>query len=341
MRQRIFCFSLWPYILSATSALRYYFEVSVMLDFLFEQLLSLDSALIAAFLSAALSLMGMRLGVLTRGGALAAFATGFGVLCLEQRLFPPLFSMVVLGEASTRIRVRMDLLRARAARGSVPSAHESGSRSGESQIDAAISAGYELQIKKLHKPRGAGSVIGNGGVALLFAIAAGIASLVQSAGEAAQTGTAGDFRLCLLLFAAASGALAAAAADTVSGEIGRALRAKAVLITTFKPVEIGANGGVSLTGTIAGIAAAGFIGCIAALFAGFRPEYAAFSPKFALFVAISGALGGAVDSVLGATAEGRQIGLAGLRIALGNDGVNFLCTLVGALFAAVFIAVSG
>lgn len=308
-----------------------------MLDFLSVQPFSPQGALFAALFSAALSHMGLRLGVLTRGGALAAFATGFGVLFFEPRLFPALFAMVVLGEASTRIRVKMNLLRARATRGRNPSARDSGSRSGESQMDAAISASDELPIRKFHTPRGAGSVFGNGGVALLLAIAAGIASLVQSAGGAAQTGVAGEFQLQFLLFTAASGALAAAAADTVSGEIGRALRAKAVLITTFKPVEIGSNGGVSLAGTLAGIAAAAVIALIAALSAGLGVDSGGVSAKFVLIVTFAGALGGVLDSILGATVENRRLYFAGKPFSLGNDGVNFFCTLAGAVLAAVFV----
>lgn len=299
-----------------------------MLDFLSVQPFSPQGALFAALFSAALSHMGLRLGVLTRGGALAAFATGFGVLFFEPRLFPALFAMVVLGEASTRIRVQMDLLRARASHRSEPAARESGSRSGESQIDAAISASDELPIKKFHKPRGAGSVFGNGGVALLLAASAGIVSHFEFAG-----GVSPEF----LLFTAASGALAAAAADTVSGEIGRALRAKAVLITTLKPVEIGSNGGVSLAGTLAGIAAAAVIALIAVLFVELAGDFDGVSAMFILIVTFAGALGGVIDSFLGATVENRRFFFAGKPFSLGNDGVNFFCTLAGAVLAAVFV----
>ncbi len=295
--------------------------------------------LLAALVSAALSLAGHRLGVLTRGGAIAAFATGFGVLYFEPRLFPALFAMVALGEISTRIRVRKDLRRAAVAAPESALSNETNASSIESLSAHSNDAkAHSLNTRKLHKPRGAGSVFGNGGVALALAIMAGLSRFAAFGNSPVN-----EFGICpsnsayFLLFAAAAGALAAAAADTVSGEIGRAFRAKAVLITTFKPVEIGSNGGVSLDGTLSGIAGSAVIALIAAIFANFGPDFAANTPQFAIIVTISGALGSVFDSVLGATVEGRPFCIGGRALSLGNDGVNFLCTLAGAISAAVII----
>ena len=54
-------------------------------------------------------------------------------------------------------------------------------------------------------------------------------------------------------------ALAEAAADTGSSEIGMAFPGKTLLITTFRPVPPGTDGGVSLFGTLAAILGAGAV----------------------------------------------------------------------------------
>ena len=118
----------------------------------------------------------------------------------------------------------------------------------------------------------------------------------------------------LLMFACA-GALAEAAADTVSSEMGQALGAEPVLITTFRPVPVGANGGVSGPGTLAGIAAA-LVVSGAAVLARVVPGHG-----FAI-AATAGISGMLFDSVLGATLESARL--------LDNDQVN----LAGTLFAA-------
>jgi uncharacterized protein (TIGR00297 family) len=59
-------------------------------------------------------------------------------------------------------------------------------------------------------------------------------------------------RLLIALVAA----VAEAAADTVSSEIGQAVGGTPLLITNWKPAAPGTNGAVTLTGTAAGIAAA-------------------------------------------------------------------------------------
>ncbi len=121
----------------------------------------------------------------------------------------------------------------------------------------------------------------------------------------------------LLMFACA-GALAEAAADTLSSEMGQALGAGPVLITTFQPVPVGTDGGISGPGTLAGIAAALVISGIAVL--------TRTVPGYGLAIAAIGAVGGMFfDSLLGATLERRR--------ALNNDQVNFSSTLFAAALA--------
>lgn len=121
----------------------------------------------------------------------------------------------------------------------------------------------------------------------------------------------------LLMFGCAA-ALAEAAADTISSEMGQALGAEPVLITTIQPVPVGTNGGVSGPGTLAGVAAALVVSGVAVLLHAV-PGYG-----FAV-VAIAAISGMLFDSVLGATLE-----RAG---ALNNDQVNFSSTLFAAALA--------
>ena len=60
-----------------------------------------------------------------------------------------------------------------------------------------------------------------------------------------------------LFFALALAALAEAAADTVSSEIGQAFGGRPRMITTLRAVEPGKDGAVSLAGTLAGVAGSG------------------------------------------------------------------------------------
>ena len=110
-------------------------------------------------------------------------------------------------------------------------------------------------------------------------------------------------------------ALAEAAADTSSSEIGMAFSGRTVLLTSWKPVAPGVDGGVSLKGTLAAIVAAAIIASAAVLMRLVSIPYA---------VAIGGAgiLGSLVDSLFGALMERRGL--------LSNDVVNLLSTAAAA-----------
>jgi len=120
------------------------------------------------------------------------------------------------------------------------------------------------------------------------------------------------------LLVAAVAALAEAAVDTASGEVGKGTPAKVYLITSFRRIEAGTDGGVSVAGTLAGMVAG--IG-IALLAAGWR----LILPREIPLVAIAAILGGMADSVLGATLQ-----RAGW---LSNSAVNLAGTVCAALLA--------
>jgi uncharacterized protein (TIGR00297 family) len=119
---------------------------------------------------------------------------------------------------------------------------------------------------------------------------------------------------------AVSAALSEAAADTVSSEVGQARSADARLISNWEVVPAGTNGGVSWTGTVAGIAAAAVVSLVSVI--------TGLIPFKWLGISIVGAVAGMIaDSFLGAWLEQRKI--------LSNDAVNFLGTLVAACLAFI------
>ncbi len=172
--------------------------------------------------------------------------------------------------------------------------------------------------------RDATQVIANGGV---FAIAA-IAELVtQSA----------------VWYAIGIGALAASAADTWATEVGTLAGGEPVSIISGRRVPAGTSGGITLTGSLAGVAGSLFVALGTAL---------AQWPVTFTAVALGGIAGALSDSLLGATLQSRRwcdacekaterlvhdcgnrtrrIGGAGW---LDNDAINAACSVVGALVA--------
>ena len=123
-----------------------------------------------------------------------------------------------------------------------------------------------------------------------------------------------------LLFVAAMAALAEAAADTVSSEVGQATARGAYMITDFRDVPIGTNGAISVEGTLSGCVAASIISWVSA-------SSGLIDWRWTPLIAFAGIGGMFVDSLMGATWE-----TAGK---LGNDSVNFVSTIFAADLALV------
>lgn len=135
-------------------------------------------------------------------------------------------------------------------------------------------------------PRDVGQVLANGGVPALIAIGSYFATSKY------------------LFFIAYLGALSAANADTWATEIGVLSRAKPQLITTWKPVEAGTSGAISLLGT-----AAAFLGSLVIYLFSVLLIIASkmfLSPSFMFAPVMAGGLAGMFfDGLLGATIQGR------------------------------------
>jgi uncharacterized protein (TIGR00297 family) len=118
------------------------------------------------------------------------------------------------------------------------------------------------------------------------------------------------------------GSIATATADTLASEVGVTVQPR--LITTFKKVPPGTDGGISVVGTVAGIIGAGIIG-VAAYLLGINPD-----PFVTLKISIiAGTVGCFVDSILGAVLERRNY--------ISNEYVNLIATITGAALGIIMV----
>ena len=154
----------------------------------------------------------------------------------------------------------------------------------------------QLKVAEAKSGRSASQVMANLGIAALVLVIA-------------------DFRYAFL---PALAALAEVAADTTSSEIGTAFSGRTILITTWRPVPSGTDGGISLIGTAAGLIATLITAACGLCLGLIRIEPA-------MVIAGAATAGMLMDSLLGALLERRGY--------LNNDLVNLLGTLSAALIA--------
>jgi uncharacterized protein (TIGR00297 family) len=117
-------------------------------------------------------------------------------------------------------------------------------------------------------------------------------------------------------------ALAEAATDTVASEIGQARLRGAWLITTWERVAAGTDGGITVSGTLAGAVSGMAIAAVAAV-GGLLPVEKIWIPVVAGFAGMLG------DSLLGATVQRRGW--------ISNQGVNLVSTVGAAALACTIL----
>lgn len=154
--------------------------------------------------------------------------------------------------------------------------------------------------------RGVVHAFANGGIPAFLALAAGLTPPPLGA----------------VLALAYAGAVATAAADTCSSEVGKAYGRRTFLITSLRPVPPGTEGAISLEGTLGGFGGALLVALVG-------PLTGAYGLAAALLVAVAGLLGSLAESVIGTVAEARGW--------MGNDMLNALNTAIGALFVFLFL----
>lgn len=148
--------------------------------------------------------------------------------------------------------------------------------------------------------------------------------------HAAAKCSAGLIMACLALFADAPlvfqaafvASFATALFDTVSSEIGQLYGKTPILLTSLKIVPVGTEGAVSVEGTACGILASALM-ALAGMGVGLIPFEAVLVVMGAAFLA------NILESILGSTLE--QAGK------IGNEGINFLNTLAGAVFCMLLL----
>ena len=145
--------------------------------------------------------------------------------------------------------------------------------------------------------------------------------------------------------------IAAVCADTWSTEIGTTFKGKTVDIMSFKIVEQGISGGISLAGTLAGFFGSAVIALSSIFWLNMKHFY------YIIFIIFAGIIGNLSDSILGSSIQAKYkcnvcseiiekpfhcrrsaVLIKGFRW-INNDVVNFATAVIGGLFGFLFIEI--
>jgi uncharacterized protein (TIGR00297 family) len=130
----------------------------------------------------------------------------------------------------------------------------------------------------------------------------------------------------MLLLPAYLGSIATATGDTLASEIGQTWKGEPIMITTFKKVRPGTDGGVTVLGEFAAFAGSGAIALLSLMFL-------KYDMGLAFVVLAGGFIGTNIDSVLGATLQQKGY--------LSNNGVNLFATISGAIVSVILYSTLG
>ncbi len=145
--------------------------------------------------------------------------------------------------------------------------------------------------------------------------------------------------------------IAAVCADTWSTEIGTIKGTKTVDILSFKVVERGNSGGISLAGTLAGVVGAAIIALSSIFWLNVKNFY------YIIFIIFAGIIGNFSVSILGSSMQAKYkcnvcseiveksfhcsksaVLIKGFKW-MNNDTVNFATAVIGGLFGFLFIEI--
>jgi uncharacterized protein (TIGR00297 family) len=178
----------------------------------------------------------------------------------------------------------------------------------------------QIGLAESRRGRGASQVAANMGVAALAALILPPNISVGSGFPPAYLGIhiGQVVILSSAVLTASIAALAEAAADTISSEIGQAIGGTPIFITNGRAVPPGTDGAITLAGTAAG--------CLAALVVVLSAiPTLQLSPRQTAIAWTAAVAGLFADSLIGATLERRGW--------LNNDAVNLISTAIAALIA--------
>ncbi|KAF9039379.1 integral membrane protein DUF92-domain-containing protein, partial [Panaeolus papilionaceus] len=250
-----------------------------------------------------LSLQGLRKGSLSPSGALAAFVVGSLMLSGGLRAFGvALLVLYVVGSRATKYgksqKARLE-----------EDYHSAGYRTA-SQVLCNSASGFVACVawNVLFAPKSVHAALAR----WVGADRALNAALMKNAADGSQEGwcpigrSVGDGGLSRGLVFAALGHFACCLGDTLASEFGILSRSKPRLITTWKAVPAGTNGGVSVGGTLASIVGGLIIGGVMGASVVLENTRSCSSWDMMTCVVLGAVLGGSgslIDSILGATIQ--------------------------------------
>ena len=305
------------------------------------ELPSLARASTSIGLSLAIALYGLRRKSLSRSGALSAIVVGTvltaasACFCMSLLAFFLTSSRLTKWKSAEKKKLEHD--------------HKEGERS----LGVFPALTFDLS---LGGQRNWVQVLSNGGVATVAALCYIATSGCGEQPLSPTSLSSPSFRAAI----ACLSSLACCCGDTWASEVGAVLGGTPYLVTTWRRVPKGTNGGVSLVGTLCSgtgglvVGVAYFLGL--ALFIGFESPYDALQQAWVLPLgALAGLWGSLVDSLLGATLQysgfSKELGcvvhgptrgsdvkhISGWDV-LDNHAVNFLSSAITALTITISLA---